>query len=194
MHSTQVPPPDQNEKHLSMVSYATSGKSLFVTRTHHVQQFPATPISTTIITATFRQIIPFYSQLGLNRPPILPKVYPIREEIFARKVWLATWGRRSSRHMCISFSRVISSRGKALWKSAGAVPCYKQERTYKCGRLLGMCAILKILDILRSSVSQSDIPQVHLFGDASSTMELARNELPLDRYAKVIHPQSDLGK
>jgi hypothetical protein len=54
--------------------------------------------------------------------------------------------------------------------------------------------MLKILDILRSLVSCSDIPQVHLFRDASSNMELSRHELPRDRYSKFIHPQSDLMK
>jgi hypothetical protein len=93
MHSTKVPPPDQNDKYLSIASYITSGKLLFVTGTQPVQQFPATPISTTIITATFHQIIPFYSQLGLNLPPILLKVHAIREEIFAGKLWISAWGR-----------------------------------------------------------------------------------------------------
>jgi hypothetical protein len=36
----------------------------------------------------------------------------------------------------------------------------------------------KILSIILSSVPRSDIPRVHLFIDASFTMELARHELP----------------
>jgi hypothetical protein len=41
---SKVPPPDQNDKDLSMASYIMSGKSLFITGTQPVQQFPATPI------------------------------------------------------------------------------------------------------------------------------------------------------
>jgi hypothetical protein len=170
VHSTQVPPPDQNDKFLSRVSYVTSGESLFITGTQPVQKFLEPPISTTIITSTLSKIIPFYSQLGLNLPPILPKVYAIREELFAGRLCLSIWGRRSCRHMCISFSWNIPSKGKDLWKSAGSVSCYKKERMDKRGRLLSLCVVLKILDILRSSVSRSDIPRLHLFRDASSIM------------------------
>jgi hypothetical protein len=92
VHSTQVSPTDQNEKILSMVSYVTSGKSPFVTGTQPVQQFQEPPISSTNITSNFRQSIPFYSQLGLNRPPILPKVYTLSEELFAGRLWFSTWG------------------------------------------------------------------------------------------------------
>jgi hypothetical protein len=162
VHSTQVPQPDQNDNLLSMVSYVTSGKLLFITGTQHVQQFPESPISSTIITSTFQNFIPFYSELGLNHPPVLPKLYTIREELISGQLCLSAWGRRSRRHMCISFSWAISSRGKVIWKSAGAVPCHNQEGTDKCGQLLHVCTMLKILDILRSSVSRSDIPRVHI--------------------------------
>jgi hypothetical protein len=54
--------------------------------------------------------------------------------------------------------------------------------------------MLKILDILRNSVSRSDVPCVHLFRYASSIIELACSELTRYGYSNSIHPQSDLGK
>jgi hypothetical protein len=74
------------------MSYITSGKLLFVTGAQPLQHFPVTPISTTIITTTFCQIIPLSSQLRLNYQPILLKVYAIREELFAGQHWISTWG------------------------------------------------------------------------------------------------------
>jgi hypothetical protein len=71
VHITQVPPPDQNNKYLSMASYIKCRKSLFVTRTQPVQQFPATPISTTIITAIFSPNHPIL-QSGRTEQPTHP--------------------------------------------------------------------------------------------------------------------------
>jgi hypothetical protein len=28
----------------------------------------------------------------MNRPPILPKVYAVQEELFAGQLWFSTWG------------------------------------------------------------------------------------------------------
>jgi hypothetical protein len=85
-------------------------------------------------------------------------------------------------------------KGGVLWKSIGAVPYYKHECTDKRGRLIRLCAMMKILDVLGNPVSRSDIPRVHLFRDTSTTMELAWRELLQDGSSNFIHPQLDFGK
>jgi hypothetical protein len=149
-HFTYVATLNTTDRYLYMASYITSGKSLIATGTLPVQHFPAIHLQTDIITSTFCQITPFYAALGLNRLLILLKVYALREELYAGRLWLSTWGRRSRRHMCISFSWVLSSRGSVLWKSAGEVPFHKQERTDKRGLLLGLCAMMKYSSFFRT--------------------------------------------
>jgi hypothetical protein len=73
-------------------------------------------------------------------------------------------------------------------------PVPQTKKTDERGSLLGLCTMMKILELLQNSLSRSETPRVHLFRDATYTMELARHKLPRNGYSKFLHPQSDLGK
>jgi hypothetical protein len=73
-------------------------------------------------------------------------------------------------------------------------PCHNQEGTNKGVHLLGMCAMLKILDIIQKSVSCSEVNHVHLFQNTTTTLEITHHELPHNGYYKFIYLQYDLRK
>jgi hypothetical protein len=161
VHSTQVPPPDQNEKnplngvlrherkialrHRSPARATLSRITHFI-HNHYINISPNDPIL----------------QSARYEPPTHPtKSVHNKRRTICQTTLACTWGRQSCHHVWFYGSQLeqYHARSRNAWTCLAnysvCLPCLKYS-------------------------TRSDIPQAHLLIDTSTTMELARRDLQQD--------------
>jgi hypothetical protein len=74
---------------------------------------------------------------------------------------------------------------------SGTFPYHREERSSVRGRLLGLCAAKKMIQLCGHYMELTN-PTIHLMQHAESTMDHATLNLPQDGYSKFIYPHTDL--
>jgi hypothetical protein len=105
---------------------------------------------------------------------------------------VAVNGDYARKHNTLSFEWTLYGEdSRPIATHSGTFPCHREERGSILGRLLGLCAVTKMIQIC-GHYTEFTNPTIHLMQHAESTMEHATLTLPRDGYSKFIYPQTGL--